>query len=353
MRVLVTGHNGYLGTVMVPMLQGAGHEVVGLDTNLFATCVCGPLPEETEHLRIDLRDVRAEHLRRFDAVIHLAALSNDPLGNVAPRLTYAINFDASLRLAELAKAAGVTRFLQSSSCSIYGAGSGDGLVDETAPMRPVTPYADAKVRLESGLRAMADDKFSPIYLRNGTAYGFSPRLRGDLVLNNLVAHAMLTGIVKVLSDGTPWRPMVHAEDIARAFIAALEAPRESVHDEAFNVGSEAENYRVSDLATIVSEVVPQSTVVIAGEAGSDQRSYRVDFSKIRTTIPAFAPRWTARLGAMELLDRYQAYGLTMDQLDEQFTRLRWISHLQATKRLDEDLTWASADAVSNGGRRNP
>lgn len=236
MRVLVTGHQGYLGTVMVPILQAAGHDVTGLDSGFFEDCVLGPEPQDPPGIRVDLRDVALEQLIGFDAVIHLAALSNDPLGALAPQITYDINHHASVRLARLSKAAGVQRFLYASTCSVYGS-AGEDLVAEDAPLRPLTPYAESKVRVEDDVAAIADDSFSPVFLRNATAFGFSPRLRADIVLNNLVGHAVLTGDVRVLSDGTPWRPLVHARDIAAAFLTALEAPVGKVHCRAYNVGS--------------------------------------------------------------------------------------------------------------------
>ena len=255
MRVLVTGHQGYLGTVMVPILLAAGHEVTGLDSGFFADCVLGPEPQDPATIRVDLRDVAIEQLIGFDAVVHLAALSNDPLGALAPEITYDINHHASVRLARLAKAAGVQRFLYASTCSVYGS-AGDDLVTEDAPLRPLTPYAESKVRVEDDVAAIADDSFSPVFLRNATAFGFSPRLRADIVLNNLVGHAILTGKVLVLSDGTPWRPLVHARDIAAAFLTALEAPLDKVHCRAYNVGTEANNLTVAEIAQTVVDVVP-------------------------------------------------------------------------------------------------
>ncbi len=336
MRVLLTGAKGYLGTVMAPVLAEAGHEVVGLDSDLFADCVLGPAPTDPAGFVVDLRDVGPEHVAGVDAVIHLAALSNDPLGSLAPQLTYDINYHASVRLARLAKDAGITRFLYASTCSVYGA-AGEGLVTEDAPLRPVTPYAESKVRVEDDLRELADEHFSPVFLRNATAFGFSPRLRADIVLNNLVGHAVLTGRVLVLSDGTPWRPLVHARDIADAFLAALTAPREAVHARALNVGMEENNVTVAQIAEEVIEAVPGSRLVITGEHGSDPRSYRVDFGAIRAALPDFQARWTVKDGAVELAEAYLQHGLTETDFERKFTRLAHLSQRRAAGTVDDSL----------------
>jgi len=342
MRVLVTGHQGYLGTVMTPVLAARGHEVVGLDTGYFADCVLGGAPADPPGLALDLRDVRAEHLAGFDAVVHLAALSNDPLGALVPQITHDINHHASTRLARLAKDAGVSRFLYASTCSVYGA-AGDGLVDESAPLRPLTPYAQSKVRVEDDLLALADDGFVPVFLRNATAFGFSPRLRADIVLNNLVGHAVLDGVVKVLSDGTPWRPLVHAADIAEAFAVCLQAPAEVVRGQAYNIGTEVNNRTVAEIAEAVAAVVPGARVVITGESGADPRSYRVDFGKARREL-GFEARWSIADGAAELCREYTARGLTARDFAERFVRLARLRELGEAGAVDAELRRVRAGA---------
>lgn len=337
MRVLITGHNGFIGSVMVPLVQQAGHEVVGLDSYLFADATMGPATPDVPAIRKDVRDAEPSDLEGFDAVMHLAALSNDPVGDLEPEHTYEINHAASVRLAEMSKAAGVARFIYSSSCSIYGASGESGLVDERAPFLPVTPYAESKVAVERDLAPMADDGFSPIFMRNATAYGWSPRLRCDLVLNDLVARALLTGEITVLSDGTPWRPIVHIEDISRAFLAVLEADRDAVHNEAFNVGAATENYQIKDLAEIVGETVPGCDIVITGEAGADPRSYQVDFAKINEHVPAFTAVWTARKGADELVEAYRRHGLTQETFTRRYKRLPWLLGRREEGSLGSDL----------------
>lgn len=339
MRVLVTGHQGYLGTVMVPILRDADHDVVGLDSGYFAECVLGPAPHDPPGIDgerpVDLRDLKVAQLVGFDAVIHLAALSNDPLGALAPQITYDINHHASVRLAHLAKDAGVRRFLYASTCSVYGS-AGEDLVTESAPLRPLTPYAESKVRVEDDVAAIADDSFSPVFLRNATAFGFSPRLRADIVLNNLVGHAVLTGDVRVLSDGTPWRPLVHARDIANAFLVALEAPISKVHCAAYNVGTEANNLTVAEIAQSVVDVVPGAKLLITGETGSDPRSYRVDFSAFRREV-GFEAAWSIPDGAAELYKEYISARLNSDDFFNTFTRLPHLEALRAAGVLDESL----------------
>jgi nucleoside-diphosphate-sugar epimerase len=337
MKVLVTGHRGYIGVEMVPALRAAGHEVVGLDTGLFDECDFMAPPDEVPNVDVDLRDVTPAHLAGVDAVVHLAALSNDPLGDLAPDITYDINLHASVQLARSAKEAGVRRFLFSSSCSLYGAG-GDGYLDETAAFHPVTPYGESKVRVEQELTRLAGDTFSPVYLRNTTAYGVSRRLRADIVVNNLVGHAYTTGQVLLQSDGTPWRPLVHIADIANAFIACLEAPVDVIHDKAFNVGRTKENYQIRDVANLVAEVVPGSKVSFAPGASPDVRNYRVDFRRIETELPGFKPVWTLRRGIEELLAAYRKAGMTKEQfLGPRYYRLKTVKGLQERGAIDGEL----------------
>lgn len=335
MRVLVTGHQGYLGTVMVPVLVARGHTVHGLDTGWFADCLLGPVPQDPPATVADLRDITLEQVTGFDAVIHLAALSNDPLGALNPGITHDINHHASVRLARLAKEAGVRRFLYASTCSVYGAAGAD-LVGEDAPLRPLTPYAESKVRVEDDLVALADADFAPVFLRNATAFGFSPRLRADIVLNNLAGHAVLDGVVKVLSDGTPWRPLVHAADIAEAFAVCLEAPVPAIHCRAYNIGTEANNRTVAEIAQAVADAVPGSAVLITGESGADPRSYRVDFGAARREL-GFEARWTVAEGAAQLVREYTAHGLTADGFSQRFVRLARLRHLSGAGAVDATL----------------
>ncbi len=351
MRVLVTGHNGYVGTIMVPMLLQAGHDVVGLDSDLFLGSSFGPQDAVASipAMQKDIRDAEASDLEGFDAILHLAGLSNDPLGNLDPDLTYEINYRASVHLAQLAKEVGVPRFIFSSSCSNYGAG-GDDWLDEDSPFNPITPYGRSKVLVEQDLSKMADSDFSPTFLRSATAYGLSPRLRFDLVLNNLVAWAYTTCLVYLKSDGTPWRPLVHVEDMSRAFVAVLHAPRDLVHNEAFNVGRPEENYRISELAEIVAETVPGSRIEYAEGAGPDKRCYRVDSSKIARTLPEYQPQWDARRGAQELYEGYEQAGLQADEFEgSRYRRIHHIKDLMAKDRVDDTLRWTTNRTTSHGG----
>ena len=324
---------------MVPMLLDKGYNVVGLDTDLYARSTFGQGIVEIPKLNKDVRDVELKDLEGFDAVLHLAGLSNDPLGNLNPQLTEEINYRASVEIAKLAKQAGVKRFIFSSSCSNYGAGGEDWL-DETSDFNPVTPYGVSKVKVEQAVSQLADDNFSPTFLRNATAYGVSPRLRFDLVLNNLTAWAFTKGLVYIKSDGTPWRPIVHIEDISRAFIAVLEAPTELIHNEAFNVGRNEDNYQIRDLAEIVKQTVPNCRVEYAPGAGPDKRCYRVDCSKIAKVLPDFKPQWNARKGVEELYEVYKKVGLSLEEFEgTKYQRIAHIKYLISSELLDGELRW--------------
>jgi nucleoside-diphosphate-sugar epimerase len=337
MRVLVVGDRGYIGAVLVPFLRAAGHQADGLDLGLYEGCDLGPVEDIGARPPHDIRDAVPGQLAGYDAVVCLAALSNDPLGALNPAATYSVNLDGTVHLARAAKQAGIDRFLFASSCSLYGA-AGSGAVAEDADMFPVTPYGETKVLAERELSLLADDAFSPTYLRNATAYGASPRLRLDIVVNNLTAVAMTTGEVRLESDGSPWRPLVHVEDISRAFLAALEADRELVHDQAFNVGRPEDNVQIRDIAELVRDAVPGSKVSFADGAGPDRRSYRVDFSKLYETFPDLKLRWSVRDGVEELRAAYAEYGLTHDDfMSSRFVRLRRIQELLSAGVVDEML----------------
>jgi nucleoside-diphosphate-sugar epimerase len=345
MRVLMTGHLGYIGTVAVPLFLEAGHEVVGVDSNLYRDCTfgrdIGPAAD-IRSLELDVRDVTADHLTGIDAVVHFAGLSNDPLGNINPQLTYEINHKATIGLARAAKQAGVRRFVFSSSCSNYGA-AGDKIIDESGDFNPVTPYAKSKVMAESDLVALADDDFTPVLMRSATAYGVSPRLRFDLVLNNLAAWAFTTGEILLKSDGTPWRPVVHIEDIARAFLAVVEAPRDLVHCQAFNVGATGENYRIIELAAIIEDIFPHTKLRVSDSAGPDLRCYRVDCDKLVRTLPRARPQWTARRGAEQLHEAYNQTGIRLEDFEGvRFQRVAHLKSLVDGGKLGSDLRWRAA-----------
>jgi nucleoside-diphosphate-sugar epimerase len=339
MRVLVTGHRGYIGVELVPLLRQAGFDVVGLDTGFFDDSDFRAPPDEVAELDVDLRDVTPDHLRGIGAVVHLGALSNDPLGDLNPDLTYDINLRASVNLARAAKSAGVGRYVFASSCSLYGAGA-DGHLTETAAFNPVTPYGESKVRTELEVGPLADASFAPVYLRNATAYGVSRRLRADIVVNNLVGHALTTGKVTMTSDGTPWRPLVHIGDISRGVLAALTAPADAVRNQAFNIGRTQENFRIRDVAELVAQVVPDCEVSFAAGASPDARNYRVDFSKAEKALPGYTPQWTLRAGIEELYDAYKRHGMTQDEfLGPRYYRLKVIRGRIERGELDTNLRW--------------
>ena len=343
-RVLITGYDGYIGSVMTPTFLEAGYEVIGLGTGYFRDCTLVPTLAEVPEIRKDIRNVEPDDLEGIDAIVHLAALSNDPIGNLNRHWTEEINYLASVRLATLAKAAGVDRFLFSSSCIMYGM-SEAAVVNEESPLDPQTEYARSKVKSEQAISEIAGDGFSPTFLRNGTVYGLSPRMRFDTVLNDLVGSAVTTGKVVLHSDGKPWRPVVHVQDIAGSFLAALEAPIATIHNQAFNNGANHLNHRVIDLAQIVVDVVPGCELEVLATPGADQRTYKADFSKFANTFPDFRFKWTARDGARELYDAFIEVGLTYDDyIDKRFTRLKWLQYLLDTGRLDSSLRWKNAGA---------
>jgi nucleoside-diphosphate-sugar epimerase len=349
MKVLVTGHHGYLGSVVAPAIADAGHDVTGLDTFFYEGCDFVEEPGHVNALRADVRDLDSGDLEGYDAIVHLAALSNDPLGALNTELTLDINFRATVELARKAKDAGVGRFVFASSCSMYGAAAGNEYVTEEAPLRPLTAYAESKVRSEEGLLELADSDFTPVFMRNATVYGVSPRLRFDVVLNNLAGWAYTTKRVLIMSDGTPWRPIVHVRDVAAATITMLTAPADLVRAEAFNVGANSENYQVRVLADIVRETFPGCEVEYAEGAGPDPRSYRVDFGKLARAFPGFETRWTAADGARELRAAFEQVELTREAFEgDKYTRLARLRMLAADGRLDGELRWRDASRAAAG-----
>lgn len=345
MRVLVTGHNGYIGSILTGLLADAGHEVVGLDNYMFESCTFGPESSPpVRSIRKDIRDVDLGDLEGIDAICHLAGISNDPVGDLDPGITEEINHLASVRLAEMAVEAGVQRFVFSSSCSIYGA-SPSGWVDEESEINPVTPYGWSKINVERDVSSMASDSFTPVFLRNATAYGASPRLRADLVVNNMVGYSVTQGRVVMKSDGTPWRPLVHIEDISRAFVAVIEAPREAVHNQVFNVGSTQENYQIRDVASIVEKTMSDASVELADKAGPDLRDYRVNCDKIKAAVPDFRPVWTVAAGTGELYDTFSSIGLSEEEFLGSLLRIEHIKSEQAAGRLGPDLRVLGASDV--------
>jgi len=337
--ILVTGNAGYIGMVMTRFLRDRSYEVVGLDSMYYGGCEL--YPEEVlpnKQIRKDIRELEYDDLDGVSAVIHLAALSNDPLGEINPSLTDDINFKASLRLAQMAKERGVERYILSSSCSMYGIASDNSPLTETGELNPITAYAKAKVKAEKEIAKLADDSFHPVFMRNATVYGVSPSLRLCLVVNNLVAWAYLTGKVAIMSDGTPWRPIIHVEDLCRAFAAALEAPVENIHNQALNVGLDQENFQVKDIAIQVEKIVPRCTLEILNKTGPDERTYRVDFSKITIVLPDFRPQWNLQKGILELYEAYKRFGLVEQDLhSSKYFRVRWIKQLLENRFLDTEL----------------
>jgi nucleoside-diphosphate-sugar epimerase len=338
-RILVTGHNGYIGSVMVPVLVEAGYAVVGYDTGYFRECTIIPDTCEVPTIKKDIRDLSAQDLERFQAVVHLAALSNDPIGNLRQNWTEEINHESSVKLAELAKAARVGRFLFSSSCIMYGMSSTE-VVNEESPLDPQTEYARSKVKSERAISALATDGFSPVFLRNGTIYGLSPHMRFDTVFNDLMGSAVTTGKVIVYSDGKPWRPVIHVKDVARAFLTVLRAPTSKIHNQAFNVGSNDLNYRVIQLAEIAKKAVPGCDLEVKAQRSADQRTYKADFAKFKSTFPEFEFEWTPEKGAHELYNAFRSIALDHTIfVDKRFTRLKWLNYLVESGRLDNSLRW--------------
>lgn len=340
MRILVTGNEGYIGSILVPMLQADGHRITGLDTGLFRECAIGPVARPEQTVRIDIRDVERRHVQGHDAVIHLAGLANDPLGDLDPPLTYAINHEAAVRLAEIAKQCGVNRFLYASSCSVYGA-AGDDFIDETSEPRPVTPYARSKIMAERDIAALADDRFCPVFLRAATAYGLSPYLRFDLAVNNLVAWAHTTEVVFLKSDGRSWRPFVHIQDIAKAYQLLLSAPAHNVGGHAFNIGDTDENYRIHEVAKLVVECVEGSRVEYARDAETDLRSYRVRCERLPSVLPEFTCRFRVADGIAELYAMLRSIDLEAGDFEgARYNRIAHLRRLMDRGLVGDNLRWA-------------
>jgi len=340
MRVLVTGNNGYIGAVLCKRLLEEGMEVIGLDTDFYRGCNLFALEYTVKQLSSDIRQVKKSDLQGIDAIIHLAALSNDPIGALNPELTLQINYLASVNLAKLARESKVKKFIFSSSCSIYGI-SGDEMIDENGLLDPVTAYAKSKVEAEKEIAKLADESFCPVFLRNATVYGVSPMLRVDLVVNNLAGWAFTTGKIKIMSDGTPWRPLIHIQDVCQAFITCLKAPKESVHNQVFNVGRNSENYRVRDIAEIVKNTLPNCNIEYTGEHGADTRNYRVNFNKVSRVLgDFFKPEWNVEKGVRELFDAYKKINLSeKDFQGDKFIRLKRIEKLLRENNVDKSLFW--------------
>ncbi len=346
--ILVTGNDGYIGSVLTKHLKSLSYNVIGLDSGLFSSNTFYSYPQDlsiNKQIARDIRDVTKEDLDGVDSIIHLAALSNDPLGEINPTLTDSINMQATIKLARLAKDLKIERFIFSSSCSIYGIGDNERPISEEGSLNPITAYAKAKVDAESALLELADKDFHVVIHRNATAYGHSPRLRLDLVVNNLLAHAYLTNEINVMSDGTPWRPIIHVDDICRAFICSLEAPTENISSQIFNVGINDDNYMIKDIANLIGEILPEATVKILNKTGPDERTYRVDFSKIKKILPDFKPEWNLKKGIIDLLECYKKHNLTLEDFNsDKYFRIRTVKSLIDSSMINKDLELT-------GGRR--
>jgi nucleoside-diphosphate-sugar epimerase len=347
-RILITGHKGYIGSVLTPLFVRSGYDVTGIDNEMFAQCTLVPDPVEVPSIRKDIRNIETSDLEGFDAIVHLAALSNDPIGNLNDAWTEDINYRASARLAELARFAGVGRFLLSSSCIMYGM-SELAEVNEDCPLDPKTEYARSKVKAERAIAQLASSRFSPVFLRNGTIYGVSPRMRFDTVFNDFMAAAVCQKKITVLSDGKPWRPVIHVEDVARAFMAVLEAPAEKIHNRAFNIGANHLNYQMGQLAGIAAEAVPGCQLEIVAQPGADQRTYKSDFGRFAQTFPEFQFRWNAVSAAPQMRETFEKIGLTTEiWKDKRFTRLKWLRHLMESGQLDDQLRMRAAEVAQVG-----